>query len=147
MGLLDHIRDGSYTAGPATRGESLTGRSVSLAEVAIRVTGGEDLLPTVRDFLDQANRRDEAELAELIGRRPEPTGDRQADALLAGVAEHLAAVKSLPCPLWVREPERFLNSFWFVSDVPGFRAIALAQTPIALKRRGIFWPARSLERV
>ena len=66
---------------------------------------------------------------------------------MAGIAEHLSAVKSLPCPSWVRESERFLDTFWFVSDVPSFRAAGLAQTPMALKRRGIFWPARSLERV
>jgi len=63
------------------------------------------------------------------------------------VEEHLAAIRTLPCPDWVHEQERFLGQFWFVSTVPGFRAVALAQTPIALKRRGIFWPARSLERV
>jgi hypothetical protein len=63
------------------------------------------------------------------------------------VAEHLVAVRGLPCPAWVHEPERFLGRFWFVSTVPGFRAVAIAQTPIALKRRGVFWPARSMERV
>ena len=147
MSLLDRIRRGTYTADLAVGPHPLTGRSLSLAEVAVRVSEGEDVLPAVRDFLDQVNRRDKGELAELIRARPEPTGSQKADALLAGVAEHLAAVKSLPCPAWVREPERFLDSFWFVSDVPGFRATALAQTPMALKRRGIFWPARSLERV
>ncbi len=147
MSLLDRIRHGSFLADLGTGPDSSTGRGVSLVEVAVRVSAGEDVLPAVRDFLDQVNRRDEGELAGLIRARPEPTGNRQADALLAGVAEHLAAVKSLPCPAWVREPERFLDSFWFVSDVAGFRATALAQTPMALKRRGIFWPARSLERV
>ncbi len=147
MSLLDRIRDGSYAADLAPGPNSSTGRSESLAEVAVRVSEGEDVLSAVRDFLDQVNRRDEGELAELIRARPEPSGKRQADALLAGVAEHLVTVKRLPCPAWVREPERFRDTFWFVSDVPGFRATALAQTPIALKRRGIFWPARSLERV
>lgn len=147
MGLLDRIRRGSYTADLSASSDSLAGRSVSLAEVAVRVSEGEELLPAVRDFLDQVKRRDDGALADLIRARPELTGSRKADALLAGVAEHLSAVKNLPCPGWVREPERFLDSFWFVSDVPGFRAAALAQTPMALKRRGIFWPARSLERV
>ncbi len=147
MSLLDRIRHGSYAADPATARVSRVGRSVSLAEVAVRTSQGEDVLSAVRDFLDQVNRRDEGELTELIRARPEPTTSRKADALLAAVAEHLAAVKGVPCPTWVREPERFLDSFWFVSDVPGFRATALAQTPMALKRRGIFWPARSLERV
>ncbi len=147
MSLLDRIRRGSYTADLDTGPDSPSGRSLSLAEVAVRVSDGDELLPAVRDFLDQVKRRDDRELADLIRTRPMSTGSGKADALLAGVAEHLAAVRSLPCPSWVREPERFLDAFWFVSDVPEFRAVALAQTPIALKRRGIFWPARSLERV
>ena len=147
MGLLDRIRRGSYTADLDTRPDSRAGRSVSLAEVAVRVSEGEELLPAVRDFLDQVKRRDDDELADLIRTRPELTGSLKADALLAGVAEHLSSVKNLPCPSWVREQERFLDSFWFVSEVPAFRAAALVQTPMALKRRGIFWPARSLERV
>ncbi len=147
MSLLDRIRHGTYAADPASASHSVTGRSTSLAEVAVSISQGEDVLPAVRDFLDQVNRRDPGELAELIRERPAPSGSPKADALLAGVAEHLAAVESLPCPTWVRDSERFLDSFWFISDVPGFRATALAQTPIALKRRGIFWPARSLERV
>lgn len=147
MSLLDRIRRGSYTADLDTGPDSLSGRSLSLAEVAVRVSGGDELLPAVRDFLDQVKRRGDRELADLVRERPMSTGSGKADALLAGVAEHLAAVRSVPSPSWVREPERFLDAFWFVSDVPGFRAVALAQTPMALKRRGIFWPARSLERV
>lgn len=148
MSLLDRIRLGTYAADLAAAGpDLLPGRGASLVDVAVRVSEGEDVLQAVRDFLDQVNRRSEGELAELIRARPGPTGDQKADALLAGVAEHLAAVRGLRCPAWVREPERFLDSFWFVSHVPGFRATALAQTPMALKRRGIFWPARSLERV
>jgi hypothetical protein len=147
MGLLDRIRRGEYvpdsTPGPTVRG----GTTMSLAEAASRIAAGEETLGVARDFLDQVGRRSDDELAAVIRARPALTGSRKADALLAGVAEHLAAVRGLPCPAWVREPERFLDRFWFVSAVPGFRATALAQTPIALKRRGVFWPARSLERV
>ncbi len=104
-------------------------------------------MPAVRDFLDQADHLDDAQLEALIQNEPEPTGEARADALLAGVAEHLAATRDLACPGWVLEPGRFLDRFWFVSEVPGFRAIAIAQTPVALKRRGVFWPARSMTRV
>jgi hypothetical protein len=120
---------------------------VSLAETASRVAAGVDLLPAVREFLDHAGRLTDEKLALLIRSRPPATGSREGDALLGGIAEHLAATRGVPCPAWTREPGRFLDRFWFVSPVPGFRAISLAQTPMALKRRGIFWPARSLERV
>lgn len=120
---------------------------MSLAEAASKIAAGDEPLGAVRDFLDQVDRRTSDELASLMRERPEPTGSLQADALLAGVAEHLAAVRNLQCEDWITEPGRFLDRFWFVSSVPGFRAVALAQTPIALKRRGVFWPARSMERV
>lgn len=120
---------------------------LSLAASGARIAAGEDTLHAVREFLDQVGRCSGDELAGLISERPADTGEARADALLAGIAEHLAATRGLRCPPWVREPHRFLDRFWFVSDVAGFRAIALAQTPVALKRRGIFWPARSLERV
>jgi hypothetical protein len=147
VSLLDRIRRGTYVAdsdvSPGLRG----GRRLSLVETASRVATGGDLLGAVRDFLDQVNRVTDDELVALVAERPDPTGNRKADALVAGLAEHFAAVRGLPCPPWVHEQERFLDRFWFVSPVPGFRAVALAQTPIALKRRGILWPARSLERV
>jgi hypothetical protein len=147
VGLLDHIRRGEYVPDSAPGPIPHGGRTLSLAEAADRIAAGEETLDVARDFLDQVGRRSDGELAALIRERPEPTGRAEADALLAGLAEHLAAVRGLPCPAWVQEPERFLDRFWFVSAVPGFRATALAQTPIALKRRGVFWPARSMERV
>ena len=147
MGLLDLIRRGQYVADTVPTAAWRGGQSTSLAEVASKIAAGDEPLGAVRDFLDQVDRRTSDELASLTGERPEPTGSLKADALLAGVAEHLAAVRNLRCEDWVTEPERFLDRFWFVSSVPGFRAVALAQTPIALKRRGVFWPARSMERV
>lgn len=147
MGLLELIRSGGYVADAGARDVPRGGRGSSLAEAAERIAEDGEPLGPVRDFLDQVTRRTDDELAALIRERPKPTGSRRADALLAAVAEHLAAVRRLPCPGWVHEEERFLDRFWFVSDVPGFRAIAIAQSPVALKRRGILWPARSLERV
>lgn len=120
---------------------------LTLAATAERVASGEDRMHAVREFLDQVSRVDDAALADLISQRPELSGDPRADALIAGIAEHLAATRGLDGPRWVLEQERFLDVFWFVSDVEGFRAIALAQTPVALKRRGVFWPARSMQRV
>jgi hypothetical protein len=37
--------------------------------------------------------------------------------------------------------------FWFVSEVRGFRALALAQSPAAFRRRGIFIAEGALQRV
>ena len=134
MGLLDRIRRGTYVP---TGGDELAapGRRRTLREAAAGVRQGEDPLLAMRELLDQAGRVDGRQLAAMIGERPEETGDERADALFAGIAEHLAAVHGIACPPWAGEPERFLERFWFVSSEPGYRAIALAQSPVALKRR------------
>lgn len=122
--------------------------SQTLAGLAQRVRGGEDFQYAVREFLDEfALRGDDRSRSEAIDGRPESTGDPRQDAYLGALAEHLAAVHDLARPAWSVEPDRFLDSFWFVSDVAGFRAVAIAQAPAAFRRRGIFVPERSLHRV
>lgn len=120
----------------------------TLAGVARRALASEDFRCAVREFLDEfALRGDDGSRAAAIGQRPEPTGDPRHDAFLGALAEHLAVVHGLPRPAWSVEPDRFLDRFWFLSDVPGLRAISIAQAPAAFRRRGIFIPERSLHRV
>jgi hypothetical protein len=109
----------------------------------------EDFRYAVREFLDEfALRGDDRSRAEAIGERPESTGAPRHDAYLGALAERgLAAVHRLGRPPWSVAPERFLDSFWFVSDNKGFRAVSIAQAPAAFRRRGIFVPERSLHRV
>lgn len=120
----------------------------TLAGVAERVRGNEDFRYAVREFLDEfALRPDDHSRAEAIAARPDLTGDARYDAYLGALAEHLAVVHGLERPSWSVQPERFLERFWFVSDVPGFRAVSIAQAPAAFRRRGVFIPERSLHRV
>jgi hypothetical protein len=122
--------------------------SQTLAAVVERVRSGEDFHHAIREFLDEfALRGDDRSRAEAIEQRPKPTGDSRQDAFLGALAEHLAAAHGLSRPGWSVEPECFLDRFWFVSEVPGFRAVAIAQAPAAFRRRGIFIPERSLHRV
>lgn len=146
MGLLDQIRAGTFVANDSPP-LATPGRRLALREAGRRIGDGEDSLMVVREFFDQAGRAEPHELEAMIEERPEPTGQLRADALLAAAAEYTAGLSAITCPKWTAEPERFLDRFWFVSTEPGFRAIAMAQTPVALKRRGILWPARSLRRV
>jgi hypothetical protein len=119
-----------------------------LAGVAQRVREGEDFRYAVREFVDQFGlQADDAARAAAITDPPAATGDSRYDAYLGALAEHLALAHGLERPAWCLEPSRFLERFWFVSDVPGFRAISLAQTPAAFRRRGVFIPERSLHRV
>jgi hypothetical protein len=120
----------------------------SLAGVAERVRAGEDIHFAVREFLDEFTLlpRDDLRRA-AIDRRPSPTGDARADAYLGALAEHLAVSAGLDRPSWSVEHGRFLERFWFPSDVPGFRALAIAESPAAFRRRGIFISRGALERV
>ena len=122
--------------------------TATLAGVSARARDGDDFRHAVREFLDEfALRGDDDSRAAAIERRPEPTGDPRYDAYLGALAEHLATVHGLERPAWSVETGRFLERFWFVSEVPGFRAIAIAQAPAAFRRRGVFVPERSLHRV
>lgn len=120
----------------------------TVAGVAERARAGEDFFVAVRELLDEVallteDRQRESALAE----RPGETGERRFDAFLGALAEHLAASWGLPRPPWAIEGARFLDRFWFYSDVPAFRPLQLAQSPAAFRRRGIFISAGALERV
>src|SRR5215204_3763360 len=68
-----------------------------------------------------ALRGDDRSRTEAIAHRPDSTGDPRHDAYLGALSEHLAAAHGLSRPGWSVEPGRFLDRFWFVSEVPGFR--------------------------
>lgn len=122
--------------------------TATLAGVARRTREGEDFRYAVREFIDEFGLRpDDRSRAEAIADSPAPTSDPRYDAYLGALAEHLALVHDLERPGWCIEPGRFLGRFWFVSEVPGFRAVSIAQAPAAFRRRGVFIPERSLHRV
>lgn len=120
----------------------------TLAGVAQRACSGEDFHRAVREFLDEFALRGDASLRfDAISEKPLSTGEPRQDAYLGALAEHLAVTHGLERPSWSVEPDRFLPSFWFVSETPGFRAISISQAPAAFRRRNVFVPERSLHRV
>ncbi len=119
----------------------------TLELVSRRVRAGEDLRFAVREFLDEFDLLPRQGLrAGALRARPHPAGERT-DAYLGALAEHLAATRGLERPDWAVERGRFLDRFWFVSEVQGFRALAIAQSPAAFRRRGIFIAEGALQRV
>ncbi|MEO6120872.1 MAG: hypothetical protein ABIW46_02490 [Acidimicrobiales bacterium] len=121
--------------------------SQTLAGVASRSVAGEPFLACVRELLDEvALLVSEEQYTRVVTERPPPTGDRRRDAYLGALAEHLAGHHGVERPVWACEPDRFLDRFWFVSEVSGFRALAIAESPAAFRRRGIFISAASLRR-
>ena len=100
----------------------------------------------MRELLDRSQRMTPAETAELVADEP-PLVEPRFDALVAGVVEFVALRSGVDPPAWVDKPARFLDRCWFITEAVGLRAISVSQSPISLKRRGIFWPRRSLVRV
>ncbi|HSH59077.1 MAG TPA: hypothetical protein VK988_05430 [Acidimicrobiales bacterium] len=119
----------------------------SVAASADRVRAGGRFELVVRELLDElALLATDGQRSRALASRPAPTGDARHDAYLAALAEHVAGVHALERPAWTCEPDRFLDRFWFVSEVPGFRALALVESPAAFRRRGVFISRGSLER-
>jgi hypothetical protein len=121
---------------------------LTLAGLARRGASGADFQHRVREFLDEfALRPDNRARSAAVAEEPPFTGSPRHDAYLVALAEHLATAHRFERPAWSVGPGRFLDRFWFVSNVRGFRATAIAQAPAAFRRRGIFIPERSLHRV
>lgn len=119
----------------------------SLAGVARRALAGESFDLAVRELLDElALLQTARQRARAIAEQPPLTGEPRHDAYLGALGEHFALRFAIDRPRWVTEPERFLDRFWFKSEVRGFRATAIAQSPAAFRRRGIFIAAAALER-
>lgn len=85
------------------------------------------------------------EQAAALAERPEPTGLRRWDALLAAVVEHIARLHGHPVPAWVDEPERFLDLPWVVarSRLAGLESVLYA--PAAFTRHSVLPDPRDLD--
>lgn len=119
----------------------------TVAGVAERVHGGEELRFAVRELLDEfaLRGRDELRAAALA---EEPAGvDPRVDAYLGALAEHLARSCGLSVPRWALSETRTLDHMWFPGVARGFRPTALRESPAAFRRRGIFIARGALMRV
>ncbi len=135
-------RNGAYVP------ESLSDLAKQLKRLRVR---DQKTLPNeasgrILQFIDDFRSRRRNRQRELISDKPGHTGSPVIDAYLAALAEHLSNEVGLAAPAWVEDPDRFLTKWWIESDVPSARPTALAQSPAAFRRRGIFISERSLER-
>jgi hypothetical protein len=83
----------------------------------------------------------------LVVDEPPLIGDPRFDALLAAAAEYVAAHLGYPAPAWADQPRRFLDTHWWVSDLPSVRKYARTGTHRAFKRRGIWLDEHDLSTV
>lgn len=105
-----------------------------------------DVARELDQFTDDFRAARRREKAGLIASAPAPTGVPRLDAYLAGLAEYLAKEAGLPAPPWVEDRGRFLDTWWILADTPSAVTSALAQSPAAFRRRGLFLAERALSR-
>lgn len=94
-----------------------------------------DLLRVVRELGVSIAAVTEPAEQQLILAAPSTTGDQRWDALLAAMAEQLAAGHGVEVPDWTAG--HTLPTFWFVGTSPSLRAHAFARTPISMQVRGV----------
>ncbi len=85
--------------------------------------------------------------ARLFDDAPSGTGDVRVDAALAGLAEHLARHDGWAPPLWAFDESRYAKPWWFVSGVRSWHALAIVESPLAFRKRGVFLTTSALDRV
>lgn len=120
----------------------------ALDGIAAWVGGTDDEAERFRIVLDfvRAWREDGLTLAQrevLLASEPSRV-DARWDALLAGLAEHLARSAGLPVPSWALTPTRFLDRPFFPITHRSVRTAALVSSPAAFRRRGVFLDPESL---
>jgi hypothetical protein len=121
-------------------------RPNTLAEVARRVSAGADFGPTLSEFLDEFY-MNPTRRAAMIADEPPRLQDARDHALLGAVGEHLARRWNLPTvPAWTDDPSRFLHEPYFTTPIEKLKAMLLAQSPLAFRRRMIFTEAEPLRR-
>jgi hypothetical protein len=97
----------------------------------------------VWEFLEEYRWEPDERRPDLFRDEPAPTGEARWDALLAALAEHLAAQLDLAPPEWSRS--RVLSTPWFTSSLPSKRMEALVWAPAAFRKHGVYLSARDLE--
>jgi len=85
--------------------------------------------------------------AVLFAEPPPSTGDVRVDAAFAGLAEHLARHDGWRPPRWAFDESKYAEPWWFVSGLRSWHAMALVESPLAFRKRGVFLTASALERV
>jgi hypothetical protein len=111
-------------------------RPRTLAEVVAAAKRDGDVYARLREFLDHFYRH-ASERREMLREEPPLFEDDVANAYLAATAEHLAIRYRLSIPAWVHDKRRFLHMPHFTGP-RGMKAMLLAESPTAFRRRMIF---------
>jgi hypothetical protein len=121
-------------------------RPMTLADLAGRLMRtAEDKVrwKLVWEFLEEYRWEPADIQPSLLQQEPPPIGDERWDALLAALAEHLAAQHDLAPPDWAES--RVLGRPWFPAELRIQRAEALVWAPAAFRKHGVYLSARDLD--
>lgn len=97
----------------------------------------------VWEFLEEYRWEPSDAQPSLLRDEPASVGDERWDALLAALAEHLAAQHDLAPPAWAEL--RVLRRPWFPAELRVQRADALVRAPAAFRKHGVYLSATDLE--
>ncbi len=126
-------------------------RPRTLAEVVRREEGGEDRRMALAELLDTfyltLQREGRTAAQACLDEAPSPHADPVFHAYLGAVGEHLALRWGLQVPHWTNHPSRFLRRPHFTAQgMEGLKAMCIAESPTAFRRRLIFTEAEPLRR-
>ncbi|HEX3489981.1 MAG TPA: hypothetical protein VHU92_11575 [Streptosporangiaceae bacterium] len=97
----------------------------------------------VWEFLEEYRWEPSGVQPSLLRDEPSSLADERWDALLAALAEHLAAQHDLAPPAWTEM--RVLRQPWFPAELKVQRADALVRAPAAFRKHGVYLSAADLE--
>ncbi len=121
-------------------------RPATLVEVAEAAKAGDDSYRiALAGFLD-AFYVNPDQRQRMIDTEPPMTGVSVIDAYLGAVGEHLARRWGLSVPRWTADPGRTLRSPVFAGGIESLKALLLAQSPLAFRKRMIFVEHEPLRR-
>lgn len=115
----------------------------ALAGRLARTADGKVRWKLVWEFLEEYRWEPPGVQPSLLEQEPSSIGDERWDALLAALAEHLAAQHDLAPPGWAEW--RVLRRPWFPAELKVQRAEALVWAPAAFRKHGVYLAAADLE--
>lgn len=89
------------------------------------------------EFLEEYEHEPPSARRSLLEAEPPGTGDDRWDALLAGVAEWLAARDGFAAPDWVHAAARTLAASWCPYALASLQHLASQNSPPELRRHGV----------
>ncbi len=89
------------------------------------------------EFLEEYEHEPANRRRPLVEGEPATTNDVHWDALLAGIAEWLAARDGFLAPSWAGSPERTLAEPWSPHELASLRRLAADNAPQEIRRHGV----------